>query len=168
MSSKQSHQALPSGYRIHWYEIDSVLGQGGFGITYLAHDINLNQRVAVKEFLPAELAARTSDETVHPLTDGHIDTYGWGLNRFITEAQTLAQFRHRHIVRVLSVFEMNNTAYMIMEYEDGRSFAQAMNFNLLATEADLRRVLMEIMDGLWEPSRNEVRVWKYIYHCSHV
>lgn len=148
MSSKQSHQALPSGYRIHWYEIDSVLGQGGFGITYLAHDINLNQRVAVKEFLPAELAARTSDETVHPLTDGHIDTYGWGLNRFITEAQTLAQFRHRHIVRVLSVFEMNNTAYMIMEYEDGRSFAQAMNFNLLATEADLRRVLMEIMDGL--------------------
>jgi serine/threonine protein kinase/tetratricopeptide (TPR) repeat protein len=148
VSGTRSHQALPAGYKIHWYEIDSVLGQGGFGITYLAHDTNLNQQVAVKEYLPAELATRTSDETVHPITDGHVDTYGWGLSRFISEAQTLAQFRHPHIVRVQSVFEMNNTAYMIMEYEEGRSFAQALNFNILATEADLRRVLLEMLDGL--------------------
>ena len=65
----RSHRnSLPKGYKLHWYEIDSILGQGGFGITYLARDTNLDQLVAIKEFLPQELAVRESDDSVHPVT----------------------------------------------------------------------------------------------------
>ena len=75
MSPARHHHALPEGYHLHWYEIDSILGQGGFGITYLAKDRNLDQLVAIKEFLPSDLAVRTQDSAVHPLTSGHTDTY---------------------------------------------------------------------------------------------
>ena len=111
--------ALPRGYRLHWYEIDSVLGQGSFGITYLARDTNLDQLVAIKEFLPQELSVRDGDSSVHPLTAGHSETFDWGLSRFLTEARTLARFRHPNIVTVHSVFEANHTAYMVMAYERG-------------------------------------------------
>ena len=121
MNTSRHRLALPAGHRLHWYTLESVIGQGGFGITYLARDTNLEQPVAIKEFLPAELASRDSDSQVHPLTDGHTDTFSWGLSRFVTEAQTLARFRHPNIVRVVSVFEANNTAYMVMEYERGES-----------------------------------------------
>ena len=107
---------LLATYRLHWYEFESVLGRGGFGITYLARDTNLNHRVAIKEFLPAELAVRTTDRTVHPLSDDHEELFRWGLSRFIEEAQTLARFSHPNIVPVRSVFEANNTAYMVMDY----------------------------------------------------
>ena len=63
MSRARHHQALPEGYSLHWYEIESVLGQGGFGITYLARDTNLDQPVAIKEFLPSDLAVRIPDRS---------------------------------------------------------------------------------------------------------
>ena len=68
MSTRPHGNSLPHGYRLHWYRIESMLGQGGFGITYLAQDTNLNKRVAIKEYLPVELAARESDSTVRPFT----------------------------------------------------------------------------------------------------
>ncbi len=74
MSPARHHHALPEGYRLHCYEIDSILGQGGFGITYLARDSNLERLVAIKEFLPSDLAVRTQDSTVQPLSGGHTDT----------------------------------------------------------------------------------------------
>jgi len=84
---------LPVGFRLHWYSIERVLGRGGFGITYLATDENLDQKVAIKEFLPTDLAFRTSDDTIQPLSDSHFETYQWGLGRFLVEARTLAKFR---------------------------------------------------------------------------
>ena len=117
---------LPSGYRLHWYELEDVLGRGGFGITYLARDTNLNQQVAVKEFMPTDLAMRDSDNTIYPLSESHEDTYAWGLSRFISEAQTLARFTHPNIVPVRSVFEANNSAYMVMDYVRGRSLNEAL------------------------------------------
>ena len=146
--NRRHHIALVEGYELHWYTIESVLGQGGFGITYLAHDTNLDQRVAIKEYLPTELATRSADSTIHPLTDAHEDTYGWGLSRFISEARTLARFRDPAIVRVLSVFEANNSAYMVMEYEEGRSLDQAMRMGDLCDEASLRAILVPLLDGL--------------------
>ncbi|MGB1738084.1 MAG: protein kinase domain-containing protein [Pseudomonadales bacterium] len=145
--NRRHHIALVEGYELHWYTIESVLGQGGFGITYLAHDTNLDQRVAIKEYLPTELATRSADSTIHPLTDAHEDTYGWGLSRFISEARTLARFRDPAIVRVLSVFEANNSAYMVMEYEEGRSLDQAMRMGDLCDEASLRAILVPLLDG---------------------
>lgn len=148
MSPARHHNALPQGYQLHWYEIDSILGQGGFGITYLARDTNLDQLVAIKEFLPSDLAVRTRESDVQPLTGEHTDTYGWGLNRFLTEARTLAKFRHPNIVRVLSVFEANNTAYMVMEYERGESFENLLKFKQVSGEVALKRILLALLDGL--------------------
>jgi len=142
------HQALPPGYKLHWYEVLGVLGQGGFGITYLGRDTNLDQKVAVKEFLPVELATRSADSQIHPLTDNHTDTFGWGLNRFLSEAKTLAKFRHPNIVRVLSVFEANNSAYMVMEYEEGQELTTALRSGRVQGEASLKSIIYPLLDGL--------------------
>src|SRR3972149_12060564 len=98
----ESRNALSPGYQLHWYVIQKVLGQGGFGITYLAEDTNLNRKVAIKEYLPVEIAVRESDSTVSPVSGEHGNQYQWGLDRFISEAQTLARFSHPNIVRVLA------------------------------------------------------------------
>ena len=91
---------------------------------------------------------RESDSSLHPVSDGHSDTYGWGLDRFLSEAQTLARFRHPNIVRVLSVFEANNTAYMVMEYEQGKSLEDALKFRRIEGEEQLLGLLFPLLDGL--------------------
>src|SRR4051812_13581319 len=139
--------ALPAQYRLHWYVIERVLGQGGFGITYLARDTNLDQPVAIKEFLPAEVAARRA-EAVRARTGEQQERYRWGLDRFIREARTLARFDHPNIVRVHSVFELNNTAYMVMRFEEGETLAALLERRHGLGEADLLRVVLPILDGL--------------------
>ena len=148
MARGRHHNALPSGYKLHWYVIGTVIGKGGFGITYLALDTNLDQRVAIKEFLPVELATRSDDSHVHPISEDHSDTYGWGLDRFVTEARTLAKFRHPNVVRVMSVFEANSTAYMVMEYERGESLEKLLKAGKITSEAKLRSLVMPLLDGL--------------------
>jgi serine/threonine protein kinase len=140
--------ALPGGHRLHWYVLDHVLGQGGFGITYLARDTNLDRLVAIKEYLPAEIARRRSDATAHPRTVSHAERFAWGLDRFLAEARTLARFDHPNIVRVHSVFEANNTAYMVMRFEEGESLAARLGRSDTLGEADLTRILLPILDGL--------------------
>ena len=115
--------ALPSGYSINEYRIDFLLGAGGFGLTYLATDANLNLKVALKEFLPADLAVRGEDSTVLPKSSSAADSLKWGLQRFMEEARTLASFRHPNIVRVMRFFEANHTGYMVMEFVDGVDLA---------------------------------------------
>lgn len=142
------HAALQPGYRLHWYRIDSVLGQGGFGITYLARDKNLDQMVAIKEFLPTDLAVRTQDSAVQPMSEAQVDSFGWGLDRFISEAQTLARFQHPNIVVVHSVFEANNTAYMVMAYVEGETLEDALKFQHIGGEAQILEILHPLLDGL--------------------
>lgn len=144
----ENFAVLPPTYRIHWYEVESLLGRGGFGITYLAHDTNLNHRVAIKEFLPTELAVRASDQTVHPLSDEYAEAFKWGLSRFIEEAQTLARFSHPNIVPVRSVFEANNTAYMIMDYVEGLSLSRAIRSPRYSSEAELKKLILQLIDGV--------------------
>ncbi|MDQ7014960.1 MAG: serine/threonine protein kinase, partial [Gammaproteobacteria bacterium] len=81
-----SGDTLQPGYKLHWYIIESVLGRGGFGITYLALDENLNQKVAIKEYLPSDFASRDNNQTVHPTTGEQGQLYDWGLERFLKEA----------------------------------------------------------------------------------
>ena len=148
MSEPQSQFALAVGYQLHWFQIESILGVGGFGITYLARDGNLKRSVAIKEFLPSELSVRREDSTVEPVSENESETFRWGLDRFLSEARTLARFQHPNIVGVHSVFEANNTAYMVMEYEQGSSFGVVLHDPENCSEEKLRAVLMPLLDGL--------------------
>jgi len=143
-----SRNALPPGYKLHWYVIKEVLGQGGFGITYLADDTNLNHSVAIKEFLPVEMALREGDASVHPVSGEQGDNFQWGLDRFISEAQTLARFRHNNIVRVFTVFSENNTAYMVMEYERGQGLHEILKYKDKLSPWEALDILLPILDGL--------------------
>lgn len=143
-----SQIALPMGYQIHWYEIRAVVGQGGFGITYLAKDANLDHLVAIKEYLPANLAVRSGESAVRPVSEGRSSLFDWGLERFVREARTLAKFKHPNIVTVYSVFEANGTAYMVMEYERGVNLEQAIDAGLVLGEAQLLGIVHPLLDGL--------------------
>ncbi len=144
----RSQIALPVGHQVHWYEIRAVVGQGGFGITYLARDTNLDHLVAIKEYLPPNLAVRSGDSTVHPVSEGRSEIFDWGLERFVREARTLAKFKHPNIVAVFSVFEANGTAYMVMEYERGVNLEQAMEAGLELGEPELLGIVHPLLDGL--------------------
>ena len=148
MTDQAYPDALAPGYRMHWYTVERVLGQGGFGITYLARDTNLDQLVALKEYLPVDVAARRPDATVISRGEGLGERFRWGLDRFIREARTLARFDHPNIVRVYSVFEFNGTAYMVMRFEEGENFAALLERRGTLPERDLLRVLLPVLDGL--------------------
>ena len=139
---------LPQGFVLHWYEMKSVLGRGAFGVTYLAQDKNLDQFVAIKEYFPNEFSTRESSYTVHPTTSKSKEMYEWGLNRFIREARILAKFKHLNIVRVLSVFENNNTAYMVMEYEQGKELSRLFKEKAHFTEQELLGIFLPVTEGL--------------------
>jgi len=148
MGETVHRNSLKPGYKLHWYRIEKVLGQGGFGITYLAYNFNLERMAAIKEYLPIELAVREGDFSVHPLTDDHGKQFHWGLDRFLKEARTLAKFEHPNIVRVLDVFEDNHTAYMVMSYEEGESMQEVLSRRKTMEEAELLNVLIPILGGL--------------------
>jgi len=148
MGSKEIINALKPEQTLHWYRITRVLGQGAFGITYLAEDINLERQVAIKEYMPGQLCARSGDLTIQPLSDEHREDFQWGLTRFIAEARTLTKFEHPNLVRVFNVFELNNTAYMVMNYEVGESLQQILKRKKHLGEQDLIRIMLPLMSGL--------------------
>jgi formylglycine-generating enzyme required for sulfatase activity len=106
------------------YLVGRALGQGGFGITYLGWDLNLNAKLAIKEYFPRDLCTRARDEhTVQPLTQRTRQSFAYGLQKFVEEGQTLARFRnHPGIVSVLGYFQENGTAYLVMAYVEGQTF----------------------------------------------
>jgi len=124
--SPDNVQALPPGTRLGDYRLDAMIGHGGFGITYRAFDTQLAKVVAIKEYLPLECAIRHSDGAVVPRGARLIEDFTWGRERFLDEARALARFRHPHIVPVLRYFEANDTAYTVMEFEDGRNVAELL------------------------------------------
>ena len=106
------------------YKIARSLGRGGFGITYQGVDTRLNRAVAVKEFFPEGCWREGS--TVVSAGRWNSDTYSNAKQKFLLEGQTLGQFNHPGIVRVFYYFEENNTAYMVMEYLQGKTLAQIL------------------------------------------
>jgi serine/threonine protein kinase len=118
-------QALPLGTLLGDYRLDSVIGHGGFGITYRAFDSQLAKVVAIKEYLPIEFAVRQGEKVV-PRSARSADDFAWGRERFLDEARALARFRHPHIVPVLRFLTANGTAYTVMEFEDGRSLGEML------------------------------------------
>ena len=147
MKPSDHRQALPADHALGQYRILEVLGVGGFGITYLAEHRALAHRVALKEYLPNEFAVRDG-VTVHPKSGADRESFEWGLARFLEEARTLTRFRHPNLVRVLDFFEGNRTAYMAMEYEEGKPLDELLARGRTLDESQLRRVILPIVDGL--------------------
>ena len=107
------------------YQVNRVLGQGGFGITYQGIDTRLNRPVALKEFFPE--GCWREGTTVVSAGRWTVRTYSDAKQKFLQEGQTLGQFNHPGVVRVFYYFEENNTAYMVMEYLQGRSLADLLS-----------------------------------------
>ena len=147
MNDSDHKQALPAGCELHSYRLLRVLGVGGFGVTYLAEHFDLNEKVAIKEYLPNELALREG-ATVHPKSAADKEDFEWGLARFLEEGRTLARFRHRNLVRVRDYFEANRTAYIVMDYEEGEPLDHLLARHGMLTEGQLRSVLLPVLDGL--------------------
>jgi serine/threonine protein kinase len=146
----ENSQLLPSGYMLHEFKILSLLGKGGFGITYLAEDTNLKLQVAIKEFFPSDLAVRDSSTgSVYPKGITFVSEFKWGISRFSQEAQTLARFHHPNIVHVFRFFEANGTCYMVMDYEDGESLVELLSLDSIKwTEEYILELFKPLLDGV--------------------
>lgn len=142
------NNALPAGYTLLEYRIEAMLGAGGFGLTYLAHDANLNTKVAIKEYMPGDFATRGDDQSVQPKTESVQKSFEWGLQRFLDESRTLASFRHSNIVRVMRFFEANRTAYMVMEFIAGKPLNEWIKERNTLDQARLAGIALPLLDGL--------------------
>ncbi|SDM35134.1 protein kinase [Polaromonas sp. JS666] len=140
--------ALAPGQTVFEYRIEKMLGGGGFGITYLAQDINLQLPVAIKEYFPGDLAVRSADLSVHVRSGENRGQFQWGLERFLDEARALASFRHPNIVRVLRYFKENGTAYIVMEYESGDPLKRWLAKQPALDQQGLLKIVYPLMDGL--------------------
>lgn len=149
MSTSEHFSALTVGARIRDYVIESILGSGGFGITYRATEAITERAVAIKEYLPPALATRDRDGmTVQPVSAGTREDFEWGLARFRQEAKVLIGLKHPNIVPVLSYFEANGTGYLVMEFQAGRSLGQKLGRDGVLTEAQLLPLVGPILSGL--------------------
>ena len=142
--------ALPSGTELAGdYRIDRVLGAGGFGVTYLADEMALSRAVTIKEYFPSDFAARTNGLDASPRSQDCAGDYRWGLDRFIAEAQTLAKFDHSHIVKVYRTFKANNTAYMVLHWEEGQSLKSWLKtLGRAPRQKELDRIIAPLLDAL--------------------
>ena len=145
---------LPTGTLLHSrYSIEQVIGQGGFGVTYLALDRTLNVKVAVKEYLPRQLASRAEGQTKVTVYSGEArEHFAYGLKKFLEEARSVARFAtHPNIVSARDYFEANGTAYMVMEYIEGVTFKQFLEQKGGRIPFELAsQIMMPVMDALRE------------------
>ncbi len=141
--------SLPAGYPLLRYQLIETLGQGTFGITYRAHDRQLDRAVAIKEYLPVALAVRHGGTQVLPRSTRLADDFRWGRERFLAEAQTLARFENTPaIVRVYDFLEANGTAYMVMELLRGETLEARLKREGRLPAPVIERLLPPLLDGL--------------------
>jgi serine/threonine protein kinase len=143
-------EALPPGSVLGDFEIIRIIGSGGFGTVYLANDRSLEREVAIKEFLPVQLACRRDgSQQVTLRSQANGTSFQLGLRSFVNEARILARFNHPGIVKVHRFWEANGTAYMVMPYLRGptlRDVRRSMKES--PTEAWLRGVIDPLLDAL--------------------
>lgn len=141
--------ALPKGTRLKRYIIQQVLNAGGFGIVYLTLDEDNGQQVVVKEYMPNKLAQREADGRISPLSPAHGENFLEGRRLFHRESAALTKLHHENIVRVLDFFDLNDTAYMVMEYRPGKNLqGYIKNHKGSLSETFLRTVFPPLLDGL--------------------
>ena len=143
------HNALTVGTKLGEFEITGLIGEGGFGIVYLAYDHSLERQVAMKEYMPSELAQRTGESTVVVRSNRHADTFAAGMRSFINEAKLLAQFDHPSLVKVYRFWEQNGTAYMVMPFYEGITLKTALkDLGHPPDETWLKQQLAQLLDAL--------------------
>jgi serine/threonine protein kinase len=149
-SSSMSVHTLPEGTRIRDYKITGLIGEGGFGIVYLAFDVSLQRRVAIKEYLPSSMASRANASMAVVVKSArHQETFALGLKSFLNEARLLARFDHPSLVKVYRFWEENNTAYMVMPYYEGPTLKKVLaDLGHAPDEAALRTWLRPLLDSL--------------------
>lgn len=146
---KEMLGTLPAGSRLRNYELLSVLGHGGFGITYYARDTTLGREVAIKEYLPTALALREDGTTVVPRSTEFAEDFIWGRERFLEEARILATLEGAPaVVRVYDFLEANGTAYMIMGLARGDTLEQRLKRDGKLPASIVQRLLDRLLDGL--------------------
>jgi serine/threonine protein kinase len=152
----QANQPLPEGTQLENYTILRVLAHGGFSFVYLAHDSN-DTPVAIKEYLPATLALRTNGEASPIVPEENAATFRYGLKCFFEEGRALASLSHPNVVRVLNFFRANDTVYLVMRYERGRTLQQHIQQRRGALdERWIRKTFAELLNGLREVHSNKL------------
>ena len=145
MNALKTNAVLQNGK----YRIEGVLGQGGFGITYLASQVALNRKVTIKEFFMKELCNRdeqTSQVSVPSM--GSVDTVARFRAKFVKEAQTIAALNNPHIIHIHDIFEENGTAYYVMDYLSGGSLSDLVQRNGVLAEATALGYIRQVADAL--------------------
>lgn len=145
MNALKTNAVLQNGK----YRIEGVLGQGGFGITYLAFQVALNRKVTIKEFFMKELCNRdeqTSQVSVPSM--GSVDTVARFRAKFVKEAQTIAALNNPHIIHIHDIFEENGTAYYVMDYLSGGSLSDLVQRNGVLAEATALGYIRQVADAL--------------------
>jgi len=148
--AQQANQPLPNGHALEEYTIDRQLSLGGFSIVYLATDPE-GKQVAIKEYLPNSLALRGKDDIKPVISAEHLGAFRYGMKCFFEEGRSLARLSHPNVIRVLNFFRANETVYMVMEYEHGRTlqeFIQKHQGHI--SERFIRGVFTRMLNGLRE------------------
>jgi serine/threonine protein kinase len=154
--AQQANQPLPNGHLLEEYTITRQLSLGGFSIVYLATDA-AGTRVAIKEYLPNSLALRAEGEIKPQITPEHQSAFRYGMKCFFEEGRALARLSHPNVIRVLNFFRANDTVYLVMEYERGRTlqeFIQSHKGEM--TERFIRGVFTRMLNGLREVHSNKL------------
>ncbi|MEC4718017.1 protein kinase [Noviherbaspirillum sp. CPCC 100848] len=146
---------LPIGTRLGEFEIKDLIGEGGFGIVYLAYDHSLERHVALKEYMPSGMAARTQARQVTVRSRQYEDTFVTGLRSFINEARLLARFDSPSLVKVYRFWEENGTAYMAMPFYDGVTLKQAYKEQRITPDEEWTRALLANMFDALETIHRE-------------
>ncbi len=141
------------------YRIDSYLASGGFGKTYIATNIEFNERVAIKEFFIKDIAQRDSNTSVISVTNGeNLELFAEQKEKFKKEARRMRQLNNPHIVRVHDLFEENGTAYYVMDYIDGENLAKRLErTGRPMSESEVRSILPQILDAL--KTVHDANIW---------
>ncbi|MET0540569.1 MAG: serine/threonine-protein kinase, partial [Variovorax sp.] len=148
--TRPTDHALPEGTMIEGFRIVRTIGEGGFGIVYLAWDAALERHVAIKEYMPSSLAVRSDAQySVSVRSERYRDTFDAGLRSFVNEARLLARFDHPALVKVLRFWEANRTAYMAMPWYEGPTLKQTLaELKGRSTDEQLRAWLHPLLDAL--------------------
>lgn len=146
-------EALPRDFLLEGYRIERQLSEGGFSFVYLARDPAGN-RVALKEYLPARLVQRSGRQTAPAVPEENRAAFNRGLKSFFEEGRILAHIKHPNVVQVLNFFRANETAYMVMRYEEGESLSERLlamrSGNRRFNEDFLRNIFVRLLSGLRE------------------